>query len=161
MTVPVIGQDCHITLAHQSIDSGVAYGFLVSADNKIIPEGVRVNREVISDGLTAVWIHADILLANSMKNPDGSMHTQTRAQMYAKLLQFLQMTSGIELSTPIGTYTNLGALGFTADERHMPNYSVVKLQLNNVGYYWPPVAPGLLIQSVWDGFLTWDTSYWS
>jgi len=110
--------------------------------------------------VTQVWLYFDVLLADNLLNPDGSMHAQTRAQMYSKLLQFLTMPSGIEVSTPVGTFTNLGALGFTADERHLPLSTIVKVQFNNAGYYWSPVAPELLAQSVWDGVLTWNTSYW-
>lgn len=158
--MPTIGTDCHITLAHAAIDGGAAYGFLVNISHKIYPEGVRINREVISSGVTRVWLYFDVLLADDLLNPDGSIHAQTRAQMYSKLLQFLAMPAGIEVATPVGTLANLGALGFTADERHLPLSSLVKVQLNNAGYYWPPVAPELLAQSVWDGVLTWDTSYW-
>lgn len=155
-----LGTDCHITLAHAGIDGGAAYGFLVDAAQRIFPEGMRVNRQVISSGVTQVWLYFDVLLADDLLNPDGSLHTQTRAQMYSKLLQFLEKPSGIEVSTPVGTFTNLGALGFTADERHLPLSSIVKVQFNNAGYYWPPVPPELLAQSVWDGVLTWNTSYW-
>jgi len=158
--MPAIGTDCHITLAHAAIDGGAAYGFLVDSRQKTYPEGIRINREVISSGVTQVWLYFDVLLADNLLNPDGSMHAQTRAQMYSKLLQFLTMPSGIEVSTPVGTFTNLGALGFTADERHLPLSTIVKVQFNNAGYYWSPVAPELLAQSVWDGVLTWNTSYW-
>jgi len=158
--MPAIGTDCHITLAHVDIDGGAAYGFLVNVNHRIYPEGVRINREVISSGMIQVWLYFDVLLADDLLNPDGTIHAQTRAQMYSKLLQFLDMPSGIEVATPVGTFSNLGALGFTADERHMPLSSLVKVQLNNAGYYWPPVAPELLAQSVWDGVLTWNTSYW-
>lgn len=155
-----IGVDCHITLSHPSIDGGVAYGFLVNTENKIFPEGCRINREVDSSGITQVWIYFDVVLADNMLNPDGSSHTQTRAQMYSKLLQFLEMSSGVTVGTPVGSFSDLGALGFTADERHLPLSSLIKVQFNNVGYYWPPVPVDLLNQSVWDGVLTWNTSYW-
>ena len=32
--------------------------------------------------------------------------------------------------------------------------------LNNVGYYFPPADPEKLALSLWDGTLTWATSYW-
>lgn len=158
--MPTIGTDCHITLSHADVGGGAAYGFLVNVNHRLYPEGVRINREVVSSGVTRVWLYFDVLLADDLLNPDGSIHTQTRVQMYSRLLQYLAMPSGIEVATPVGTFANLGALGFTADERHLPLSSLVKVQLNNAGYYWPPVVPELLAQSVWDGVLTWDTSYW-
>ena len=75
---------------------------------------------------------------------------------------------------PLGAVVSLGALGWTADERHTPSHSIVKCQLNNVGHYFPPVDPQVLKQSVWGypeldpqpvGYpavpsLTWDGGYW-
>lgn len=160
MTAPVIGQDCHIKLSHAGIDAGAPYGFLVDERHKVYPEGVRINRETVSGGLVTVWVHADVVLADDLLNPDGTRHSATRAEMYAKLLEFLDQDSGIEMETPVGTLVNLGALGFTADERHLPRHSIVKLQLNNAGTYYPPVDADLLALSVWDGTLTWADSYW-
>jgi hypothetical protein len=54
----------------------------------------------------------------------------------------------------------LGALGFTAREVHFASHATVDVQLNNVGYYWPPVDPATLELCVWDGPLSWDTGYW-
>jgi hypothetical protein len=158
-----IGVNCHVILSHINIDGGAPFGFICAADDKVKPGGVRVVRQVISDGAnstTAVWVYFNILLADNLINPDGSRHADTRAQMASKLLQFLQYTSGINLTGPEGTHVNLGALGWCADERHLPDKSQVNCNLNNVGYYWPPVDPDLLNKSVWDGVLTWATSYW-
>jgi hypothetical protein len=156
----VIGQDCHVKLSHTAVSGGEPAGFLVDTRHKLIPEGVRINREVISDGTTAVWVYFDVVLADHLLNPDGSPHVETRSQMYSRLLQYLAQTAGIELETLVGTLTNLGALGFTADERHTPGQSIIKVQLNNVGYYWPPVNPELLALSIWNGTLTWGSAYW-
>jgi hypothetical protein len=67
---------------------------------------------------------------------------------------------GLWLNTPVGTFLNLGAVGWTADERHLPHSSIIKCQINNIGYYWPPVDVATLELSQWDGTLTWATSYW-
>jgi hypothetical protein len=155
-----LGQDCHIKLRHTDVNGGEAAGFLVDTRHKLIPEGVRINRQVISDGTTAVWVYFDVVLADDLLNPDGSLHAETRSQMYSRLLQYLAQQAGIELETLVGTLTNLGALGFTADERHTPGRSIIKVQLNNAGYYWPPVNPELLALSVWSGTLTWGSGYW-
>jgi hypothetical protein len=162
--MPTIGQDCHITLTHPEINSGQPYGFLVNENGGTRPGGVEITHEVDSYGATRLWIYFDILLADSITNPDGSFHSTTRAADYAILLQYLSKMSGIELATPIGTFLNLGAVGWTVDERHMPGYSLMKCQINNIGYYWPPVDPDLLAQSVWESdavpSLSWGTGYW-
>ena len=155
-----LGVNCHIILSHIGIDGGAEFGFLVDPQQKLFPEGVRINRQVVSDGTTTVWVHADILLADDLVNPDGSPHADDRAQMYAKLLQFLDKRSGITVETPAGALINLGALAYCADERHTPAASLVRVILNNAGVYWPPVDADLLSQSLWDGALTWNTSYW-
>jgi hypothetical protein len=159
LTTYTLGGNCHLTLSHLDIDAGAPYGFMVSID-KIKAEGIRVNREVISDGTTLLWIYFDILTADRLICPDGSFCVNTKSQMDAKLQQFLMKTSGLILSTPAGSYLGLCALGFTADERHSPLKSIWKCQLNNIGYYWPPVPNDVLLLSVWDGTLTWGTSYW-
>jgi hypothetical protein len=162
MTAPVIGQDCHITLTHADVNSGAAYGFLVveEANKGTRPGGVQITHEVDSLGSTRLWLYFDILLSDNSINPDGTAHTPTRAQDYAMLLQFLEKREGLILDTPIGSFLNLGAVGWTADERHLPFSSVIKCQINNIGIYWPPVDAATLNLSVWDGTLTWASSYW-
>jgi len=155
-----LGGNCHIILSHAEIDDGAEFGFLVDPQQALYPEGVRINRQVVSDGSTTVWVHADVLLADGLVDPDGSPHVDGRAAMYAKLLQFLDKRSGLTLETPAGALTNLGALAYCADERHTPDFSLVRVVLNNAGVYWPPVDADLLGQSQWDGALTWATSYW-
>jgi hypothetical protein len=155
-----IGTDCHITLTHPDVNGGSAYGFLCDAQNNLVPEGFKIVREVITGVGTRVWIHFDVLLADGLINPDGSLHSDTRANMYAMLQLFLAETSDLMLTTFLGAISSLGALGFTADERHIAGMSVIKCQLNNVGFYYPPADPGVLALSLWDGTLTWETSYW-
>jgi len=155
-----LGVNCHIILSHVEVDEGAEFGFLVDPERELYPEGVRINRQVVSDGSTTVWVHADVLLADGLVNPDGSSHADDRGAMYSKLLQFLDKRSGLTLETPAGALTNLGALAYCADERHTPDFSLVRVVLNNAGVYWPPVDADLLGQSQWDGALTWATSYW-
>lgn len=61
---------------------------------------------------------------------------------------------------PGGDVAQPGAVGFIVKEVHFAGYAAVDVQLNNVGYYWPPVDPATLEQCVWDGTLTWDMGYW-
>ena len=150
-----------ITLTHPAVNAGQPYGFLVDEEERgTRPGGIQITRQVLSDSSTLVCVLFDIILADHANNPDGSAHTKTRMQDYSMLLQFLAQRSGIQLQSPIGTLLNLFAIGFTADERHMPASSLIKCQLNNYGIYWPPVDPDQLSLSVWDGVLTWSTSYW-
>jgi hypothetical protein len=161
-----IGEDCHIILSHPTVDSGAEYGFLLVEDYGIKSGGVQITREVDSGGSTQLWLHFDVLLSDNSMNPDGTSHAKTRAQDYAKLCQFLEKQSGVAVTFTAGTLVNLGAVGWTADERHMPSHALVKCQFNNVGVYWPPIDPLLLSRSVWAvdeqlrGALSWDSSYW-
>lgn len=168
MTTPTLGVDCHLVLTHASVDAGTPYGFLCPNDGTIKEEGVQVIRQVITDDMgysdphsgTQLWVSFDILCADNLRTPDGRPHPKTRAQDYAKIMEFLLQTEGIILETPIGSFINLGALGFSADERHRPHHSIIRCELNNVGSYFPPIDPALLAESIWDGPLTWSTAYW-
>lgn len=168
MSTPTLGEDCHVILSHPDIDGGAGYGFICPKDESIREEGVQVIRQVESQDTvysdahlgTHLWITFDVICSDDLRAPNGVKHSKTRAQDYAKLMEFLLQTSGLVLVTPVGAYVNLGALGFAADERHRPHHSIIKCELNNVGFYFPPVDPDLLALSVWDGGLTWETSYW-
>lgn len=157
---PILGKDCHIILSHPEIDAGDEYGFLLAEDQAIKSGGVQITREVDSEGTTRLWLHFDVLLADRAVNPDGRIRPQTRSQDYAKLCQFLSKRGQVSITSPAGTLLSLGAVGWTADERHLPGSALIKCQFNNTGVYWPPVDPDLLSLSVWDGSLTWATAYW-
>ena len=170
--MPTIGQDCHIILTHPQVNNGQPYGFLVTPDGGIRPGGVSITHEVDSFGRTRLYIYFDILLADRAINPNGSPRAGiTRQSDYALIMAYLSKMDSINLTTPIGSFLNLGAVGWTADERHMPDHSVMKCQINNVGVYWPPVPPDLLAQCVWGQVidenhnqavvsLNWGNSYW-
>lgn len=113
MSDPVIGADCHVTLAHTDIDSGQPYGFVLAAAPRSRPEGVMIQREVFSEetaqyGAMRVWVYFNLLLADELLSPDGSAHVASRSQMYSKLMQFLDKQEGITLTCPAGTLLNLG-----------------------------------------------------
>lgn len=164
----IIGENCHLILAHAAVNGGADYGFLINKDGSPRDSGVQITREVVSESTdatnsttaTQLWFNFDILLADNLVNPDGSVHDKTRAEDYTMLLEFLAQPAGLVLTTPVGAFSDLGALGWSADERHQPLFSIVKCGLNNVGYYFPPADPALLALSLWDGTLTWGTSYW-
>lgn len=164
----VLGENCHVILSHPSVDAGADYGFLSPQDNTVKEEGVQITRRVQSEDTTyadihagtMLWIAFDIICADNQRDPNGAKHTKTRQQDYDKLCEYLLQSSGITLTTPVGAFVNLGALGYSADERHRPHHSIIRCELNNVGFYFPPVDPDLLALSLWDGTLTWETSYW-
>lgn len=157
---PILGKDCHIILSHPEIEGGADYGFLLAEDQGIKSGGVQMTREVDSEATTRLWLHFDVLLADRAVNPDGSFRVQTRAQDYAMLCLYLTKREGVAITSPAGTLLSLGAVGWTADERHQPGFALIKCQFNNTGVYWPPVDPALLQRSVWDGDLTWASAYW-
>ena len=132
----------------------------MDAQNNLVPEGFQLKREVVTGVGLKVWLYFDVLLADDLLNPDGSTHTDTRTVMYAMLSDFLSKESGIILTTFMGAFSDFGAVGYTTTERHMNGQSVCKCQINNVGYFYPPADPGSLALSLWDGLLTWETSYW-
>ncbi|MBI9043377.1 MAG: hypothetical protein JEZ06_02755, partial [Anaerolineaceae bacterium] len=107
-----VGEDCHITLMHEDVNGGAAYGFVLDPDSRARPEGVQMTREVVGDEteeFTTVWIHFDVLLADELINPDGSLHTESRSEMYSKLLEYLDKREGVNLDMCMGTIMNLGA----------------------------------------------------
>jgi hypothetical protein len=158
--MPVIGQDCHIILSHPSVNAGEPGGFVLDSASKLRPEGIMLTRQFISGQGVTIWIYFDALLADSLLTPAGGLFPDTRSEQYALLSAYLQETEGITLQTAIGTFVNLGAGGFTSHEYHTPACSLVKACLTNAGVYFPPVDPAMLTLSVWDGSLTWETSYW-
>lgn len=156
----VPGKNCHIRLSHAEVNGGEPYGFLVQVNEGTHKGGVKITHEVDSGGSTRLWIYFDVLLSDYAINPDGSAHAFTREEDYTMLMQFLAKFDGIVLDTPVGSFLDLGAIGWTADERHLPLSSIVKCQINNAGVYWPAVDTLTLQKCVWDGLLTWGTSYW-
>lgn len=158
--MPVIGQDCHIILSHPSVNAGEPGGFVLDSASKLRPEGIMLTRQFISGQGVTIWIYFDALLADSLLTPAGGLFPDTRSEQYALLSAYLQETEGITLQTAIGTFVNLGAVGFTSHEYHTPACSLVKACLTNAGVYFPPVDPAMLTLSIWDGSLTWETSYW-
>lgn len=168
MTTYTLGVNCHVILSHANIDAGEPYGFISPKDGTIREAGAQFIRQVDSESTsysditsgTRLWVNFDVICADDLIEPSGEQHAATRMADYAKLVEFLGKASGLQLTTPVGSFANLGALGFSADERHYPAHSIIRCQLNNVGFYFPPIDPDLLAQSVWDGSLTWETSYW-
>ena len=168
MTTWTLGQNCHITLQHDSVNSGAAYGFILNTDRSPRSEGIQIKRQVLTEDISDTesahvnyeWVHFDILLGDHLIAPDGSLRAENRAADYALLVQYLAQTSGLNLTTQMGTFIDYSAVGWTADERHQPDHSIVKVGLCNVGDYFPPADPIIVAQSVWDGELLWGVCVW-
>jgi len=159
MTTPTIGKDCHMTLTHPSVNGGDPYGFILQVTDPHFGPGVTI-QQVLTGIVTTIKLFFHVLLADDLINPDGSVHSDDRATMYAMLKDFLTKLDSVTLTCPIGAYSNIGATGHVATEYHFTDLSIVVCQVNNAGTYFGPVDYEILLLSVWDGTLTWATSYW-
>lgn len=157
-----LGLNCHITLQHASVNNGAAYGFVLQRDPRSPNDGpaVSIQKEVDSAGGINDRVFFSILLGDDLVNPNGSRHTDTRAAMYAMLLNFLAQSELLTLVCPAGVLSGLGGLGHVSTEMHYGDHSIVVCQLTDIGVYFPPADPVLFNASIWDGPLTWATSYW-
>lgn len=160
MTTYTIGTNCQITLQHAAVNGGAPYGFLITGQDKDFGPAVTAQHERASDGTTKIRVYFTVLLADNLANPDGTLHADSRASMYTMLLAFLQQSAGLTLTTPNTVFPNVGALGHSATESHYEALSVVTCQLNNVGAYFPAPDPLAFSLSIWEGTLTWSSSYW-
>jgi hypothetical protein len=160
MTTYSIGSNCQITLQHNSVNGGNPYGFLLTGEDKNYGAPVSVQHEQADDGSAKIRVFFCVLLADNLTNPDGTLHEDTRAQMYTMLLNFLNQPSGLTIMTSSVVFAGVGASGFSATETHYEALTLVTCQMNNTGPYYPAPDPGNYLLSLWDGSLTWSTSYW-
>ena len=161
-----IGVDCDIILAHASVNGGAGYGFVLRRPRSgDLGPTVKLQRQAYttvaggySDRLR-FWM--SVLLDDNLLNPDGSRHTETRSGMYAMLVAFLGARTGIILSTRVGVWTDLHATLTVTHEDLGVSRDIVTLLLNNGAYtQTAPIDLTRFSNSLWDGPLTWDTSYW-
>ena len=162
MTDPVIGSDCHLVLQHPLVNAGLQIGFLLQPDPRDPNAGpvVQLQRETASDGSNTSKVYFTVILADNLVNPNGTLHAQTRAQMYDAIVEFLQQPADLLLGYGGGWLTNLAALGHVSTEMHYGDYSLVSCQFTNKSAYFPAADPVNFYASMWDGTLTWSTSYW-
>jgi|SRR5271157_1481928 len=160
MTNPVIGKDCHITLTHPAVNGGNPYGFILEYTDPKYGAQATVQREVQSDGTSIIRYYFHAMLADGLIEPGGSKHSAGRSAMYAMLQQYLAQTSLVTLSTVVGNFPNLAAIGHAATELHYSNLSIVQCQFTNAGQYFAPADPVLFAASQWDGSQIWSSSYW-
>jgi len=148
--MPTIGTDCDITLTHPQLNSGDPYGFLIAYDPTVRGNNISVQRQLVDDEIS-IRIFFTIILADDLKNHDGSEHSADRQTMYNKLLEYLAITEGLSVDTVIGVFAGMGATGFSGTELHQPEVTHVSLQFNNITLYHPPIDSDLFFASVWNG----------
>jgi hypothetical protein len=160
-----LGVDCDITLAHPSVNSGQAVGFILRRSRENNTGLLTLRRQAYlqpdgsyQDRLT-FWF--TVIAADGQLNPDGSPYSLSRSQSYSLLNQLLAARSGLILTTAAGVWTDLHAtlnvtleyLGRTKDE--------ITVSLNNgAATQTAPIDTARFNNSLWDGPLTWATSYW-
>lgn len=162
MTTPVIGTDADITFTHPDVNSGAPFPFILAIDPSVRGGSLSVQRLVEENtGTVSIRLSLTVLLADDLKNPDGSEHTYTRAQSYAKLIDYLGKIDGLTINTVMGVWTGLAPVGFSATELHQPNRSHVACQFDNISSYHAPITSPTFWLSTWgEATLTWATSYW-
>ncbi len=166
MTAPVIGENCDIILSQPHVNGGDPFGFVLSPDPQKSGSAFSIQRNIDSDGLTHIFLFATILLADDLKNPDGSEHADSKQTMYAMILDFLDQSEEFSISTYDGTFLGLGQLGHTSTELHLVDAMYISIKFANLSAYHPPIDSDLFFGSYWhdsppaDGAFTWDTSVW-
>ena len=163
--MPTLNADCHIILTHANVNGGVGFGFILDGESTLGPS-VTVQREVATDGSRTARLFFSVLLSNTLQNPDGSEHIYNRSEIHTMLQAYMEQRSGLQLECAIGLFTSLGALGHIATEQHFGEVSVIAMQVNNVGAFWPAADATRYLNSVWQpddytGPMNWDNSYWS
>jgi len=161
-----IGTDCDIIMEHPDVNGGDPYGFVLAPDASNKGSSVSVQRELDEDDEIQIYIFFTILLADQLKNPDGSMHVETREVMYTMLLEYLEQTEDLSIGTFMGTWLGIGPMGHSATELHLIDGSYISCKLTNISAYHPPIDSGIFFGSEWqpappaDDALTWDSSVW-
>lgn len=161
-----IGTDCDLVLIHPDVNDGDPYGFVIAPDASNRGSSISIQRELNDEDEVQIYIFFTILLADELKNPDGSMHAVDRETMYNMLLNYLAQTEGLSIGTFMGTWLGVGPMGHSATELHLVDGSYISCKLTNISAYHPPVDSDIFFGSVWqadipeDSALTWDSSLW-
>jgi|YNPNPStandDraft_1061719.scaffolds.fasta_scaffold03776_10 hypothetical protein len=167
--MPVIGVDCDITLQHPAVNGGQPCPFLLhpKAGQGTL---VQVHHEVYSDTLGGfsdvrhLWF--DVLIADSLINPDGSTHTQDAQTMYRNLVDIITQHRDITLTTRSGTITGLYALEHVMEHKIFTDGRIIvrchlttrstHYQVNGELYF----ASQWVDEGSYSGMMNWDNSYW-
>jgi len=161
-----LGENCDLILIHEDVNNGEPYGFVLSPSPSDKSRSISIQRQLDDEGATSIYIFASIIMADDLKNPDGSEHTDRRQTMYNKLLDYLNNLTGISVGSVMGTYLGLGQIGHSTTELHLIDATYISLKLTNITAYNPPVDSEIFFASEWQPdpanaeALTWETSVW-
>lgn len=145
-----LGKNCDVRFTHPDVNGGEPYGFLFAYDPSVRGNSLSVQR-VVQEGVITIRIYCTLILADDLKNHDGSQHAEDRAQMYTMLLEYLAQPDSIALDTVVGVFAGMVSSGHSATELHQPDVSHIALQFYNLSDYHPPINSELYFASVWDG----------
>lgn len=144
-----IGKDCDVRFNHPDINSGQPYGFLFAYDPSVRGNSLSIQR-VVEDDVITIRVYFTLLLADDLKNHDGTAHAQSRAEMYSMLLQYLKQTRSLAIDTVMGVFAGMVSTGHSATELHQPDVSHIALQFYNLSSYHPPIDSDRYFASLWD-----------
>lgn len=153
-----LGKDCDVRFSHPAINAGQPYGFLFAYDPSVRGNSLSVQR-VTEEGVVTIRVYFTLILADDLKNHDGSAHDQSRAKMYAMLLQYLKQADSVVIDTVMGVFAGMVSSGHSATELHQPDVSHIALQFYNLSSYHPPIESEQYFASVWDATdIAWEES---
>ncbi len=144
-----LGVDCDVRFSHPAVNAGQPYGFLFAYDPSVRGNSLSLQR-VVEEGVITIRLYFTLILADDLKNHDGSAHLQNRAEMYAILLQYLKQTEPVSIDTVMGVFTGLVSSGHSATELHQADVSHIALQFYNISDYHPPIDSAQYFASRWD-----------
>ena len=166
MAGPVLGADCDLILIHPSVNAGDPFGFILSPDPQKSGSAFSIQRNLDAEGVTHIFLFATILLADDLKNPNGTPHAAGKQAMYNMLIEYLDQSENLSIDTFDGTFAGLGQLGHTSTELHLVDATYISIKFTNIDNFHPPIDSGLFFGSIWqdsppgDDAFTWETSVW-
>ncbi|KPL91108.1 hypothetical protein [Levilinea saccharolytica] len=164
-----VGVDCDVALFHAAVQGGEALGLIVEPRPRSGP-AISLHFEAYPDALGQlqavqhIWF--TVLLADDLRNPDGTPHAVSAAEMRAGLYACLNQHAEIGLVTRLGTFTGLRSSGHILIENVYPGFSTALVQLSSDGGSFQPIPYAVYADSLWvdealyHGARTWDNSYW-
>lgn len=151
-----LGKNCDVRFTHPDVNSGQPYGFLFAYDPSVRGNSLSVQR-VVDDGMITIRVYFTLILADDLKNHDGSQHAEQRAEMYACLLEYLKQPDSLAIDTMVGVFAGMVSSGHSATELHQPDVTHIALQFYNLADYHPPVDSALYFASLWDAVaIAWE-----
>jgi hypothetical protein len=153
-----LGKNCDVRFTHPDVNSGEPYGFLFAYDPSVRGNSLSVQR-VVDKGVITIRVYFTLLLADDLKNHDGSVHAEARAEMYAQLLEYLEQIDSLAIDTVVGVFAGMVSTGHSATELHQPDVTHIALQFYNLADYHPPIESALYFASLWDAdAIAWGNS---